>query len=713
MRLLAFLFIRRSIVGILLFVASNFSSNTISQTKEECLACHRDKTMTMEKSGKTISLYFDEIIFKQTPHSELNCVDCHSGFNAGEIPHAKKISTVNCLDCHNDSQIEIYKKSVHGTVKGGARCKDCHGSHNVASLEVLRTISGRKDEAGTCGKCHSNIVSHYLNSDHGKALMAGVRGAPFCTDCHGEHTITAITNKISKVSRQNEEKMCLKCHLDNPDVRKVVSPSAAFIKGYDLSVHGKAMKFGKLNAATCSDCHGSHDMKKGSDPTSFVAKKNIAETCGKCHSEILATYQESQHGIALSKGVTSSPTCTDCHGEHTILPQDDPKSPIASINISGKVCTPCHASLKLNQKYGLPAQRYESFADSYHGLASKGGDVEVANCASCHGFHDIKSSADPSSRTNKNNLAKTCGNCHPGANENFTKGSVHIISESKENPLLYFISTSYIILIVLIISGMFLHNLLDFIKKSKIQLMKRRGLIPHHQVSHKLYLRMTLFERLQHVTLLVSFFTLVVTGFMLKFPDTWWVIPIRSVSPVVFEVRSFLHRVAAVLMILASLIHLYYIIFVPRGRQLVKDLLPIRKDVSDAIGIMLFNLGISKNKPLLDRFSYIEKSEYWALIWGNIVMIGTGFILWFDNTFMGLLTKVGWDVARTIHYYEAWLATLAIIVWHIYFVIFNPDIYPMNLAWLKGSLTETEMEEEHPLELQRLKAEQEKIVEEK
>ena len=84
-------------------------------------------------------------------------------------------------------------------------------------------------------------------------------------------------------------------------------------------------------------------------------------------------------------------------------------------------------------------------------------------------------------------------------------------------------------------------------------------------------------------------------------------------------------------------------------------------------------------------------------------MAATGTIMWFDNTFIGLLTKLGYDVSRAIHFYEAWLATLAIIVWHFYYVIFNPDTYPMNMAWLTGTLTEREMEEEHPLELERLR----------
>jgi cytochrome b subunit of formate dehydrogenase len=120
--------------------------------------------------------------------------------------------------------------------------------------------------------------------------------------------------------------------------------------------------------------------------------------------------------------------------------------------------------------------------------------------------------------------------------------------------------------------------------------------------------------------------------------------------------------------------------------------------------MLLFNCGLSSKKPQFGRFSYIEKSEYWALVWGTAVMALTGFILWFENTFIGLITKLGWDVARLVHFYEAWLATLAIIVWHIYYVIFNPDVYPMNLAWLTGTLSEEEMREEHPLELRALRA---------
>lgn len=685
---------------------------TISQSKQDCFTCHNDKTLSMTKSGNIISLYVDEGEFDKSVHSVLECVDCHQGFNPNEIPHAKKIKQVRCLNCHDGEKIGMYTQSVHSRAKGGAQCKDCHGIHDIISLQEMRTVENRKKEAEACGKCHVDIVKRYLESDHGKALIAGVKGAPFCIDCHGEHTIKAVTSKESQVSREHEAEVCLKCHLDNPEVRALVGPITSFIKGYTESVHGHAMKSGKTNAATCSDCHGSHDMKKGSNPTSLIYKTRIVQTCGKCHKEASAIFLESEHGKAISKGVLSSPTCTDCHGEHKILLHDDPKSPVAAINVSGQVCKPCHESVKLSEKYGVATGRFETFSDSYHGLAIKAGDVTVANCASCHGYHDIKRSTDSTSRIHKSNLAKTCGACHPGANENFAKGTIHITTKSKDEPIIYFISTIYLILIITIISGMFIHNLLDFIKKAKRQLMVRRGLIQPHHVSHRLYLRMTVSERIQHLSLMLSFFALVITGFMLKYPDMWWVGSIKNLSPVIFELRGIIHRVAALVMVAASLYHIYYISFNPRGKQLIKDLIPVRKDLIDAIGVLKYNLGISNIKPKFDRFSYIEKSEYWALIWGTAVMVVTGFILWFDNTFMGLLTKLGWDIARTIHYYEAWLATLSIFVWHIYFVIFNPDVYPMNLAWIKGTLTEMEMEEEHPLELERIKKEEMKIKEE-
>ena len=210
-------------------------------------------------------------------------------------------------------------------------------------------------------------------------------------------------------------------------------------------------------------------------------------------------------------------------------------------------------------------------------------------------------------------------------------------------------------------------------------------------------------ERIQHALVALSFILLSVTGFMLHYPEAWWVVSLRDLSSSTFELRGLLHRAAGVVLIAVSLYHVYYVMFTERGRQLIRDLTPRLQDVRDAIAMVKYNFGFSKIKPLMGRFSYIEKSEYWALVWGTIVMGATGIILWFDNTFLGLLTKLGWDVSRTIHFFEAWLAVLAIIVWHFYYVIFNPDVYPVNLAFFKGTITEEEMADEHPLELEEIR----------
>lgn len=712
MRKRPYRYILASTLAMSLFVAT--ASVALAQSNDECLACHSDKSLTMEKKGKQTSLFVESSELEKSPHRKLVCVACHAGFDAQNVPHKEKIQPVNCKTCHKDAPLKHQfhpQMNLAGGTNGRSdvSCKDCHGKHDVVATGAPGSKFSSAKLNDFCGSCHSDVSKTFAQSSHSHALLSGVKGAPTCVECHRNPIARVTPAQDSTQIKVAQEKLCLSCHLDDPNVKARMSPTAGFIRAYEESVHGASLHGGNGKAANCVDCHGSHEMQKGSTPTSRVAKANIPQTCARCHASVAEEFNYSVHGLAVGNGVSSAPVCTDCHGEHNIFKTNDPRSPVAARNVSSQVCSPCHSSVKLSQKYGLANDRFKSFADSYHGLASSAGDVEVANCGSCHGIHDIKPSSDPTSRINSANLVKTCGTCHPGANENFTKGAVHVIATEKQEDILYYISTAYIFLIIMTIGGMLVHNILDFRKKAKRQLMYRRGLIQRPPAAHRLYLRMSVNERIQHATLVISFFTLVVTGFALKYPEAWWVVPVRNLSPLMFDLRGILHRIAGVVMVIGSLYHVYYIFFVPRGKQLLLDLLPRLEDATDAVGVLKYNLGFSAVKPKFGRFSYIEKAEYWALIWGTVVMAATGVILWFDNTFLGLLTKLGWDVARTIHYYEAWLATLAIIVWHFYFVIFNPDIYPINLAFWKGTLTEEEMEEEHPLELEEIRSAEMKL----
>ena len=692
------------------FLTLNSRSSLFAQSNDDCLMCHEDDTMIMEKGGKEISLFVNPKVLSNSTHKNLNCVSCHVGFDPEELPHKENIQPIDCKLCHKDAPTKhpFHPQMMRAVGSNGTKdvsCKNCHGTHDVKSPGIKGSKWNSSNLISSCGSCHKDVTDIYKDSQHHVAFQQGVKDAPGCLICHSSQVVRVSEGRDAVQLKLAQEQLCLSCHLENPEIRDKTLPSPGFIASYESSIHRVALANGNPFAAGCVDCHTSHDVKDGLDPSSHVSRANIPATCGNCHSEITKEYNESVHGISAMKGNKEVPVCTDCHGEHDILDHMDPRSPVAFRNVSEQVCSPCHSSVKLSDKYGIRTDRFKTFSDSYHGLALKGGSLAVANCASCHGIHNIKSSSDPKSMVHKSNLVETCGTCHPGANENFTKGNIHLTFEKEDEPLLYWISTLYITLIITIVGGMLFHNMLDFIKKSRVKKLKQRGFIKEEKTGHALYLRMTLVERIQHGTMALSFILLVITGFMLRYPDAWWVEHLRSLSEDAFDYRSLIHRIAGVAMITVSLYHIYYISFTKSGRRLVKDLFPVWKDITEAIGVLKYNLGISKNKPELGRFSYIEKAEYWALVWGTIIMSVTGLILWFDNTFIGMLTKLGWDVARTIHYYEAWLAFLAIVVWHFYFVMFNPDVYPMNTAWLSGKVTEEEMLQEHPAELRKMKEE--------
>lgn len=223
----------------------------------------------------------------------------------------------------------------------------------------------------------------------------------------------------------------------------------------------------------------------------------------------------------------------------------------------------------------------------------------------------------------------------------------------------------------------------------------------------KKYLRMTLNERAQHINLFINFTILVITGFVLKYPEAFWVSPITDV-PMGMTFRGLLHRLSGVAIVTLGGYHVLYLLFTERGRGILKDMIPGLKDGTDLWETLKNNLFI--NRPAkeikMGRFNFREKLEYLGLIWGTIVMTVTGFILWFKEDWLLFFPMWTYDVVRAIHFYEAILATLTIIVWHFYSVIFNPDVYPMNWAWITGRMTEHEMELEHGRELEKLKAEQ-------
>jgi formate dehydrogenase gamma subunit len=536
-------------------------------------------------------------------------------------------------------------------------------------------------------------------------LFAGVKNSD-CLDCHADNTLFKTNSAGKAISlfvdaaklklsahRTND---CISCHIDvtakHPDDNQPLAPvdcgrcHQRQTDSFNASVHGLALKAGHDDAATCRDCHDTHEIISDNSPTSPIYFARQAETCGACHDKEARDWAQSVHGKAVMAGSHDAPTCTGCHDEHKIRSLKSS----SSMSISEDVCSRCHASERLNTKYNLPGDRVSTFFQSYHGLAAQYGSTVAANCASCHGFHKILPSADPNSTINKAHLVETCGKCHPGANREFSLGKIHVAPDGQAggtdfgSRLNQWVRRVYLFLIFATIGAMLAHNGTLFIKKTAARL----------RMTERPVLRMTVSQRWQHFVLASSFIVLAVTGFALKFPDSWLAKLLGSNEPL----RRWSHRVAGIVMLLVGTYHLIYLLSTRDGRKLVADLFPVKKDALDVWHAVLYLAGLKRHKPQIGRFGYAEKMEYWAVVWGTAIMGATGLAIWFKINVTQFLPRWVVAVATTIHYYEAVLACLAIIVWHFYHVIFDPEVYPLNTACIDGRISEEFQEHEHPMQ---------------
>jgi cytochrome b subunit of formate dehydrogenase len=490
--------------------------------------------------------------------------------------------------------------------------------------------------------------------------------------------VKAGSETDSEVDHKNIPDTCAKCHSDPGFLSRHKIPVAHPVESYKQSVHGRAVSLGK-NAATCSSCHGSHDIYPATDTRSKVNHWNVPATCVQCHQEIARQFNESVHGVAVKAGVRDAPGCVDCHGEHLIVDPKSPSSPLNARNVSVETCGRCHGDPRLALRNDLPADRLPSYAGSYHGLALQEGRVTAANCASCHGVHCILRSSDPRSTVNVANLPKTCGQCHQGVTDaKFSIGPVHVMTDAGPNhPVVKWIRWTYLVLIPATLGFMLLHNLIDFLAK----LIRRRPRIE----SGDTVLRMNLWFRIAHWGIMASFPTLVFTGFALKYPDAWWAKPLLLWESGI-GVRGGLHRTAAIVMIAATAFHVVHLALRKRDRAFIWAMIPTITDATDMFHVFRYNLGLTNKEPKFAKFNYAEKMEYWAFMWGTLVMGVSGFMLWFNNFTLRHFPKWVTDAATAVHWYEALLATFAILIWHFYLVIFDPMVYPMDTAWVDGKI---------------------------
>ena len=208
--------------------------------------------------------------------------------------------------------------------------------------------------------------------------------------------------------------------------------------------------------------------------------------------------------------------------------------------------------------------------------------------------------------------------------------------------------------------------------------------------------------RVQHLALMVSVTLLILTGLALLYRDSAFGRFLIALEGG-FEARGTIHRVAAVLLMATTLYHLLYILFSRQDHDEFMQLLIRAQDFKDYAAALLYDLGVRAHKPQLDRYSYREKFQYWAFALFVVIMIISGFILWFHDWFFGLLPKWAFDVAIAVHSGTGTLILVVLTLWHFYLVHLSPGRFPIDWSFWDGKISEKQLQEEHPLEYQRLK----------
>jgi nitrate/TMAO reductase-like tetraheme cytochrome c subunit len=213
--------------------------------------------------------------------------------------------------------------------------------------------------------------------------------------------------------------------------------------------------------------------------TGSPSKENLTNFCSKCHPQVTADYEKSIHWEKIQEGRTESASCTDCHGVHNILSYTNPDSPTYR-DRSSLICAGCHENETKIQAlfYGIQTDSFDTYKQSFHYKSYLSGGKVLATCSDCHENHDIKSEDDPESSINPANLPATCGQsgCHPGANNvNVYGGKVH---EGKSVSL-FFIDVktlvTYFYIIMILFELTFTFGLIFLGISSNFRILRRKN----------------------------------------------------------------------------------------------------------------------------------------------------------------------------------------------------------------------------------------------
>jgi cytochrome b subunit of formate dehydrogenase len=666
---------------------SSINRNNVAGT---CMACH---ARIEEVHVKVVK----DRLWEEAPHKIPSCVECHQPHKIRRAPVAiEGAASKDCLRCHANPDLvmeregktvslsldqEAFGLAMHHNVQ----CAQCHTGVTPGHPErACATITSPVD----CSICHAEQVARYTSSTHGRLVAKGDKDAPTCLTCHEYHATQGHLLPTARTFPRNVPELCGRCHGEGGAASaRTDSGTPHVVARYMASAHGKGLlESGLVVCASCIDCHTSHHPLPKDDPESSVNPRNLADTCGTCHKGIEEAFKKSIHWPGNVRTDKQLPTCEDCHTSHSISRIDMKGFRVMMMNQCGR----CHAP------------ESETFFDTYHGKVSRLGSEGAAKCYDCHGTHDILPTTNPNSTLSRRNVVATCAKCHPGAHRRFAGYLSHATHHDPDKyPYLFYSFWFMTSLLVGTLTFAVLHTMawLWRLWRTREQWLPFKG-----AVSERFYVRFTRKQRIMHLIMLLSFFTLAVTGMTLKFSYMAWA-QLLAQTFGSFDVLGVFHRIAGVTLLSLFVYHVRDMWIAKRasGRSWLgfifgpNSIMFNTRDLKQGWGSVKWFFGRGP-RPDYGRFTYWEKFDYFAVFWGVFVIGSTGLVLWFPEFFTRFLPGWSVNVATIIHSDEALLAVGFIFTIHFFNTHFRPDKFPMDPVIFTGRVPLDELKHDKPAE---------------
>ena len=640
-------------------------------------------------------------LWEEEPHMIPACVECHSPHKIRRVFYEAGAANRDCLRCHSDPDLTMEKEgkiiplfvdeqAYNASSHSGTTCAQCHTEVTSSLVRACETITLEVD----CSICHPEQVEQHTNSKHGQELAAGHTEAPACLDCHYKHTTMSRLLPTSPTFPRNVPDLCARCHREGEVAAKRLPPEFEHIvRSYTMSIHGKGLfESGLVVTATCSNCHTAHGPLPPDDPNSSIHPDNVADTCGNCHYGIEESFKTSIHWPENSdvEDPRDLPTCEDCHTSHTISRTDRADFRLLMMDQCGR----CH--MEESETF------FDTYHGKVSRLGDAGA-AKCYDCHGTHNIMPIAAPASTLSRRNIVETCAQCHPAANRRFTGYLTHATH--HDPDKYPYLFWAFWGMTILLIGTLTFAMLHTIawLWRLWRSPGD-RKRYRPVPGEKLYRRFTTFQRFLHLVMMISFLTLALTGMALKFsymrwaqvlsnLLGGFDSMGLLHRMGATALISIFLIHLWDVRRQKRTSGMSWKKYFF----SKNSLVFN----RTDGIQLFQSIKWFLGLGP-RPKYGRFTYWEKFDYFAVFWGMFIIGATGLILWFPELFTIILPGQTVNVATIIHSDEALLAVGFIFTVHFFNTHLRLDKFPMDPVIFTGRVPVEELKHDKPGEYEDL-----------